>query len=163
MRVPILTTARLTLQPFAAEDLDALHALWTDPHVRRYLWDDIVISRERTAETLAATLDGIGYWTLRQEPGGPAIGDCGFQLMDGSGEIELFYCLLPRFWGMGLAYEACQAALDYLWSATGYRRVFARADIPNENSIRLMRRLGMSFVSDGGSLATYLLARPQDR
>jgi hypothetical protein len=37
--------------PFASEDLDALHALWTDPDVRRYLWDDIVISRERAAET----------------------------------------------------------------------------------------------------------------
>ena len=158
MPLPILTTARLTLQPFAAEDLDALHALWTDPRVRRFLWDDIVISRERAAETLAAALDGIGYWTLRFEPDGPVIGDCGFQPMDGSGEIELFYSLLPAYWGKGLAYEACREALRYLGSLTKFERVYARADIPNEQSIRLMRRLGMRFVADDGRLVTYVLA-----
>jgi len=51
MPLPVLRTPRLVLVPFAPEDLDALHALWTDEHVRRYLWDDIVISRERATET----------------------------------------------------------------------------------------------------------------
>ena len=71
MCLPVLETRRLTLRPFGVEDLDALHAIWTDPDVRRYLWDDLIISRERAAETLAdaiatAAKDGIGYWTLRR-------------------------------------------------------------------------------------------------
>ena len=38
-----LTTRRLELRPCAPADLDALHALFTDADVRRWLWDDEVI------------------------------------------------------------------------------------------------------------------------
>ena len=36
----MLQSARLRLIPFENSDLVRLHALWTDPDVRRYLWDD---------------------------------------------------------------------------------------------------------------------------
>ena len=50
--LPILKTSRLVLRPWIAADVDALHELWIDAAVRRYLWDDIVISRERAADTV---------------------------------------------------------------------------------------------------------------
>ena len=161
MPLPLLTTPHLTLQPFSSDDLDALHALWTDPHVRRYLWDDIVITRERAAQTLNTALataasDGIGHWTLRFEPDGTVIGDCGFQFIPSTRKIELMCCLLQPYWGKGLASEACKTAIGYARSLN-YARVHGRADIPNRDSIRLMERLGMRYLSDDGRLVTYVL------
>jgi len=43
------------LEPHAIEPLDAAHALWTEAEVRRYLWDDEIITRERAAEPLRGT------------------------------------------------------------------------------------------------------------
>ena len=37
MPLPELWTARLRLRPFEVGDVDAIHALWTDPGVRRFL------------------------------------------------------------------------------------------------------------------------------
>jgi RimJ/RimL family protein N-acetyltransferase len=72
---------------------------------------------------------GIEYWVIR-----PMIGFCGFRFLEDSTEIELLYGLLPDRWGRGLATEASQAALDYLWHATAFKRVWARTDVPNARS-----------------------------
>src|SRR5262245_1197416 len=43
-----LTTPRCVLRPIATADVDRLHRLWTSAGVRRFLWDDEVISHDRT-------------------------------------------------------------------------------------------------------------------
>jgi ribosomal-protein-alanine N-acetyltransferase len=165
MALPFIQTPRLALVPFAADDLDELYTLWIDANVRRYLWDDVVITRERAASELASALataesDGIGYWSVREAADAPIIGDCGFRFVEGSREVELMYCLLPACWGRGLAFEGCQAALQYLWTVTPFDRVVARADIPNAASIRLMERLGMRYESSDGVLLKFVMGRP---
>jgi RimJ/RimL family protein N-acetyltransferase len=150
--------------------VDALHALWTAPEVRRYLWDDVVIPRD-TAEQLVdshlATADqrGIGYWALHEPlPAAPAeapiIGFCGFRIIGDGPEIELMYGLQAENWGKGFATEACLAAIEYLWRSTGFQQVYARTDPPNEASVRVMQRLGMAHESTDPSTITYVLRRP---
>jgi ribosomal-protein-alanine N-acetyltransferase len=165
MALPILTTSRLTLRPYTEDDIDALHAIWIDPDVRRYLWDDVVISRERAAEVVrdsiaTALSHGIGYWTVRTAPDGPIIGDCGFRLCDGVNAIELLYSLARTHWGRGQAFEGSQAALRYAWTATPFDRVYAKIDAPNEASLRLIRRLGFQYLSRADGVDTYALAKP---
>jgi len=50
-----LATRRLLLEPFRPEHVDFLHDLWTEPDVRRYLWDDRVIARDEVVEIVAAS------------------------------------------------------------------------------------------------------------
>ena len=57
MKLPVIQTQRLELVPFREEDIDALHHHWTDPQVRRWLWDDVVIPKERVAETVRWTIE----------------------------------------------------------------------------------------------------------
>jgi RimJ/RimL family protein N-acetyltransferase len=45
-------TDRLRLRPVSVEDLDVLYRIWTDPVVRRTLWDGEVISKERAEAAL---------------------------------------------------------------------------------------------------------------
>ena len=166
--VPLLRTQRLVLRPWRPDDIDSLHTLFTAPEVRRYLWDDVVIARELVAQLVDShlvTADhyGIGYWALHLPPtltGDAAIaGFCGFRFINDGPEIELMYGLRAEHWGKGLATEACWAAIEHLWSSTGFRRVYARTDPPNENSVRVMRRLGMMRESSTESTITYVLHR----
>jgi RimJ/RimL family protein N-acetyltransferase len=91
----ILITPRTTLRPVAPDDVPALHALWTDPAVRKYLWDDEVITRERAAEVVAASASdfaahGFGLWAVHETATGDWIGFCGFRSSD-SEDVELLY------------------------------------------------------------------------
>jgi RimJ/RimL family protein N-acetyltransferase len=146
------------------DDLDRLHALWTCPEVRRYLFDDTAISRERARELIDAhsagvAEHGLGFWSL--EYGGRLAGFCGFRIVADTGpDPEILYGLAFEFWHKGLATEACRAALDYYWAATDFARVLARADAPNAPSLAVMRRLGMKLESSGPPMVTCSLRRP---
>ena len=50
--MPTLRTERLVLRPIAGCDEAALHRLWTDPEVRRYLWENRILSREKVVEII---------------------------------------------------------------------------------------------------------------
>lgn len=141
-----ILTGRLRLRPWQPVDLDALHALWTDPGVRRYLWDDIVISRETAAEVLRAGMalcdeHGFGQWAAFLKPESPLIGFCGFRLRDDT--PELLYGLASPYWGRGLATEAARGVLHYGFEQCGLTRVVAATDPPNQASVRVLEHLGM--------------------
>ena len=124
MGLPTLETERLILRPWSLDDIDALHQVWTDPQVRRYLWDDEVISRQRAAAAVedgvaAANRNGVGLWCVLPKPAGALAGFCGFRYIDDAPDIELLYGLLPDYWGQGLATEAARAALAYGFDGGG--------------------------------------------
>jgi [ribosomal protein S5]-alanine N-acetyltransferase len=165
MPLPPIATDRLSLRPFTQDDVDVLHAVWTDPDVRRYLWDDIVIPRERAVDVVRSHLEsvaasGIGYWVVHTAEDKPVIGFCGFRFIEGGNEIELMYGLLPQYWRRGLATEASRAALDYLWRNTSFVRAWARTDPPNTKSVEVMRRLHMRHVSSTATIISYVIERP---
>ena len=149
MAAPTLRTARVELRPLTARDVDAVHDVWADPDVRRYLWDDVVISRDRAAEVVAAsdadfTARGYGLWGLYGGRERALIGFAGGRPTEG-GPPELLYGLRPAWWGRGLAGEAVGAVLDHLFDSARLPEVVASADVPNTASARLLARLGMTF------------------
>jgi ribosomal-protein-alanine N-acetyltransferase len=153
MPLPTFQTPRLTLRPWTLGDIDELHALWTRPEVRRYLWDDEVISRERAEQTVheliaAAEREGIGGWTVIA---GAERTSAGFVALirREAGDPELMYGLAPEWWGQGLATEAAAAALAYAFEPLGFARVTAATDVPNAPSVRVLERLGMRFTRRG--------------
>lgn len=163
-----LRTERLRLRPYQLEDIDALHALWTDRDVRRYLWDNEVISRERAAATVTSSMQdwaasGYGQWTIWLLDPPEFIGFGGFRPADWCTDPELLIGLKPRYWDRGLATEAASAALHYGFRTLGFAQVVAATDVPNLASVRVMERLGMRCERRGrlNRLDTlfYVLAR----
>ncbi len=162
--LPRLLTARLSLRPFAIVDIDRLHALWIQPDMRRFLWDDIIISRDRAADEVELGLEnaaryGIGYWIIEPQRENDVLGFCGFRLIERGPEIELMYGLERACWGKGLATEASRVLVAWLWTSTDYQRVFARTDPPNQKSLAVMQRLGMRLHSASPTLISYVLDR----
>jgi RimJ/RimL family protein N-acetyltransferase len=74
-------------------------------------------------------------------------------------DIELMYAL-RQFWGLGMATESSQDALDWLWSSTTFNRIYAQADTPNHRSFAVMCRLGMRLDSSSSALTRFVLERP---
>jgi ribosomal-protein-alanine N-acetyltransferase len=145
---PALMTARLRLRPMALADIDDLHRLWTVPGVRRYLWDDEVITRARAAEVVAASVAsfarlGIGLWVVRDRASAEVIGFCGLRTWDDGDDVEVLYAIAPARWGAGLATEAVVAVLAHAFASTALERVYGFTDPPNTASARVMEKAGM--------------------
>lgn len=152
-----LETARLRLVPFAPEHVEPLHALWTDPDVRRYLWDDQVIPRTKAERIVDESLrtfreQDFGLWALfpraaadLEMPPDRLLGFCGFRPFEGTDQPELLYGILPEYWGKGLVTEACHAVIRHGFRRCGFRRIIAATDTPNQSSVRVMKRIGMVF------------------
>ena len=134
------------------DDIDAMHALWTDPTVRKFLWDGTVIPRERVAEVVEASEADFaarqyGLWAVIDNESSDIAGFCGLRASEHSWSTscpELLYGLWPRFCGKGLATEAARAVLSYAF-ALGHREVVAATDVPNTASVRVLERLGMTL------------------
>src|SRR5918997_60366 len=87
------------------EDVGYLHRLWTDPAVRRYFWDDEVITRTRAEAAIREAAEdfgrhGLGLWIPERRAGGGApIGFCGLRHLDGGPEVEVLYGISPLMGG----------------------------------------------------------------
>jgi ribosomal-protein-alanine N-acetyltransferase len=164
-----LRTARLELRPIAPADRAALHRLWTDPEVRRFLWDDRVIDLATVDEVIEKSaasfaLEGFGLFALRDPGGAEPFGAVGIYRLQPRGEPELLYSLAPARWGRGLASEASRAVIADAFERLGFARVLARTDPPNRASLEVMKRLGMEYAGEreegGRPTVSYTLARP---
>ena len=148
MRLAEIETERLRLRPWRRADLDDLHRLWIDPGVRKYLWDDEVISLEQAASMIESSLEsfarhGFGQWAVFAKGAETLIGFCGFRFFGEPPEVELLYGIAPAYWGQGLAAEAARAMLRCGFEEHGFERIYAGADPPNAASFRVMEKVGM--------------------
>jgi RimJ/RimL family protein N-acetyltransferase len=158
---PRLATKRTTLDPIGLEDISTTHALWTDPDVRRYLWDGTVITEEQAAEVVASSdahfaRHGFGLWAVRTPDSSEFMGVCGFR-PSAAGEPELLFAFWPRFWGKGLAFESACAVIAYVFEVLDRSQIVAATDVPNQASSRALERVGMQLERRGelNGLDTY--------
>ncbi len=147
-----LTTSRLILREFTADDWPAVLAYQKDSrYLRFYEWKertegdvrgflqafiDQQQQRPRTRYQLAVTL----------KAGGRLIGNCGIRLspVDPT-EAEIGYELAPDEWGHGYATEAAREIVRFGFEELGVRRITAWTVADNVASIRVLEKLGMSL------------------
>ncbi|HUP62118.1 MAG TPA: GNAT family N-acetyltransferase [Thermoanaerobaculia bacterium] len=148
----VIETERLRFRPATADDVDLLHRIWTDREVRRYLWDGRTIERETAAGVVEASLAdwrerGYGLWVVEEE--GHPIGFAGFRSSDEDPRQELMFGFLPSHWHRGLATEAAKAAIEFAFESLRCEEIRGATDPPNEASVRVMERAGMTFERRG--------------
>ena len=122
-----IETARLRLRPYRPEDLDALHAFFTDPGVRRYLLDDAIVSREWVAAEIRTSMElfasrGFGMWSVFPLGGDALIGCCGYRFFHDPPELQLIYALAPASRNRGLASEGAWAMRRSCFSRRSIKR-----------------------------------------
>jgi RimJ/RimL family protein N-acetyltransferase len=145
-----VTTERLLLREFAADDADALCEIDGDPDVQWFRRGRAVPPEEIRANLpflIAAQADiprRAYYCAIVRRTDLQLIGQAGLQLTDREpGEAELMYALNRRYWGLGYATEAARALLDFGFAELKLHRIWAKCVAENLASTRVLEKLEM--------------------
>jgi len=143
-----LRSARLLLRPLTTAHRDAALALWQQPGVRRYLWDDRIITPDQALDPLRVSERDFlerrfGLWGLHLPENPALLGFCGLRAAELMAEPELLFALDDGYTGRGLAWEAARAVLQHAFDELELPAVGAAIDAPNVRSSRLLEKLGM--------------------
>jgi RimJ/RimL family protein N-acetyltransferase len=150
-----LSTERLILRSYTEEDAHRVHAYGSDPEVTRYTswgpntWDDTcefirgVLSEYRNLHSLPVTL------AIVKKETDTVLGGVSLFREDPLMEVhaaEVGYVLHRDEWGRGYATEAAREMIRFGFRELGLRRVYARHQVENLASGRVMQKLGMLHV-----------------
>ncbi|PWK81317.1 aminoglycoside 6'-N-acetyltransferase [Lentzea atacamensis] len=140
----ILSSARLSIRPFAAEDAQTLADYRSDPDVARYQGWSTPFPAETAARLIAELTDPAepGWFQYAVDLDGTLIGDIGVNTHENLMQADIGYTIAPAHQGRGYATEALQRMLQHLFLDRGLRRVSAECDARNERSAKLLARLG---------------------
>jgi RimJ/RimL family protein N-acetyltransferase len=150
---PVLATARLTLRPFRAGDVDAQAAMMGDARVMRHLGGPL--GREESWRKLLCgnglwSLFGYGYWAVERREDGRMIGQIGFadfrRDMTPSVENipEMGWLFAADAGGQGYATEAGLAGLAWADAVLKPAQIVAIIDAGNLASIRVAEKCGFN-------------------
>ena len=149
-----IETARLTLRPFTADDLDRVAELMSDAGFMSFSAAGPA-NRDEAARFLERMLER----QARNEPSQFAvirrdeqslIGYCGFfpQTVDGVEEVEIAYRLHPEHWGHGFATEAARAVREHAFRTLELPRVISLIHPDNHRSRRVAEKNGMTLEKE---------------
>jgi RimJ/RimL family protein N-acetyltransferase len=146
-----LETSRLTLRPFVEADLDAVHAMRSDPDVVRFLYGEVQ-SREETRKSLAQKIASPrwvreGDWfsaAAVERESALIVGDMAFHwVSERDRTAEIGFVFDSRHQRKGFATEASRALIGWVFDDAGFHRVIGRAEARNAASARVLEKLGM--------------------
>ena len=171
----VLETERLILRHIEWSDLDALHALMSDPDVMRYVGNGSPKTRQQTERLMGFWIADTGrawdgptlerlpqlrraierdahfaLWATVEKRTNRLIGRCGLLAWDleGRKEVEVGYMIARSHWGQGFATEAARAVRDYGFERLGFARLISLIRPGNLASQRVAVKNGMLYERD---------------
>ena len=148
-------TERMVLRPWAADDLDALVAIFAQPAFWHYPFGR-GFTREETEGFLERQFEhwathGFGSWAAELKESRRLIGYIGLAVPTWLPEVmpavEVGWRLHPDHWGRGLATEGGRASVRYGFEDLDLDRIIAVVMPENVASRRVMAKLGMVEAS----------------
>jgi RimJ/RimL family protein N-acetyltransferase len=152
-------TERLVIRRFRGEDWEDLYALQGDPEATKFVGG--VWTAEKTREVLGMIVGRyekreLEWFAVEEKESGRVMGACWLGPLNarwgealGVGEqVELGYRYARAYWGKGYATEAGRVMLRRGFEELGLERVVAIVNVLNVASERVIRKLGMEYVSE---------------
>ena len=164
--VPYLHTERLTLREYREDDFDVFAAHLADPVSAAHLGlsDRQAAWRIFCSQAGLWLLDGAGWWAVEEKETGRVVGTIGAFFREESTVMELGWNTYRAFWGRGYANEAAAAALHHALEIRREPTIRALIASANESSLRVARRLGLTYAADteihGKAVGIYTRERP---
>lgn len=147
-RLPTIDAPRVRLRWLTEADVDAMFAIFSDPIMMRYWATPPMKERAEAADYLRRIHEGFAgktlfQWGIERKEDERVIGTTTlFKLDAANGRCEIGYCLGSAYWKMGYMGEALPAAVEFAFDRLRMRRIEADVDPRNENSLRILARLG---------------------
>lgn len=149
----MIETERLLLRKFTMDDVEDAYQMHLDPEVRRFLpWEG------STHEEIAHLIEyhilgdyekhGFGRLAVVHKKDNKFIGFNGLKYVEELDGIDIGYRLRRDYWGQGIATESSIPVMHYGFSQLKLERIIAGAVFGNDASIRVMKKLGMTYDKD---------------
>ncbi len=148
----VLETERLVLRPFKKSDVKDMYNNWaSQDNVTRFLTWPTHSSEEITQSIVnlwvSKNEDIKNYqWCIEWKANNQAIGSFGVVHMDEDiNAVEIGYCIGEEYWNRGITSEAFQEVIKFLFDRVECNRIFARHDVCNPNSGKVMKKSGLLY------------------
>lgn len=150
MNTVVLETDRLLHRRIEPDDLAHLIEMRSDPQVNKYLGGARLQNPEAIEKRLRFYMDcyeknGYGMCLMIWKETGEEIGWSGLQPLEETGETEVGYGMIKKFWGKGIGFETALGWLRYGFETAGLQRIVAVAAPENTGSRRIMEKCGMKY------------------
>jgi RimJ/RimL family protein N-acetyltransferase len=149
---PILETERLKLRPFTKDDAAFIIELLNSPGWLQFIGDRNVRTEEQAVSYLqngpmkSYLVNGFGLSCVERKEDGLPVGMCGIIRRDNLEHPDIGFALLPQFEGRGYGFEIANATMKHAREALQFSKISAITLPENTNSIRLLEKLGLSFI-----------------
>lgn len=149
----LFETPRLLLRKKVIEDAPFFFELNSDPLVTRYTGDSSFRDLNEAKNIVEYVISqyekyGYGRWLVIEKETDNPIGWCGLKYLEETGETDLGYRLMQKYWGKGFATEASMACLEYGFNVLKLDRIIGRAVKENVDSIKVLKKTGMIFCRE---------------
>lgn len=148
-----IETERLIIQTTTVEDEEFIYELLNTKKWIQYIGDrkieTVEDARAYIENRMLTALAEYGFSnnTISLKSNKKKIGVCGLYKKQGLDHFDIGFALLPAYEGLGYAFEACQALIEYSRTKFEIDRIQAITLEDNEASQKLLGRLG--FVRQG--------------
>ena len=169
-----LETERLILRELLPTDVEGMFELDSNPEVHRFVGKKPVKHIDESRQMIESirnqyVTNGIGRWAVILKETNEFIGWSGIKLITDpinghQNFYEIGYRFIQKHWGKGYATEAGLAFVDFAFNEMKVDALYAYADSGNENSRRILEKLGLRFVNsfeyDGEEEVWYEMKNP---
>ena len=142
------TTTRTCIRRFSDSDEQGLIELLTDPAVTDNLaFGDEMKTVAGARSLLELTISSYNKenpllaFAIENKADKQFLGVSGLNLLN-ENEVEIFYALLPKYWGKGLATEVLSGYVDYLFENTSFQAIVAFITRDNNASKKVAEKNG---------------------
>lgn len=147
-----LTTLRLTLKELSWDDLESIHKLHSIPEVDEFNTLGIPASRDVTREFVRPMIESQSQvprksytWKITLKDSNEFIGLAGMTLSNDKFRLgEIYYKLLPLYWGKGYATETAKRLIQSGFEDFHLHKVEAGVAVGNVRSIKVLEKSGMT-------------------
>ncbi len=151
----LFTSDRLLFRSWKNKDLRALVTLNSNPLVMEYF---PTLLHEKDCEKFLHSMqkqleqNEFCYFAVEVLQTKEFIGFIGLSEqtypIDFNPSVDIGWRLLPKYWGKGYATEGAKACLQYGFNQINLKKIVAVAPIVNQNSIAVMKKIGMQKVKE---------------
>lgn len=149
--IKVATTERLVLWRMTEDDAPFILELLNEPLFHRFIGDkgvrDLDGARNylKTGPIASYAQLGFGLFLVERKSDHVAVGMCGLLKRTSMDDVEIGFAFLARYGGQGYATEAGQAVMLLGRDSFGLKRIAAIADIDNEASASVLRKIGLQL------------------
>ncbi len=147
----MLETDRLLIDKFTVDDAPFILTLLNMPSWLEFIGDRGVRTVKDAHQYIldnpisSYRQHGFGPYAVRLKSNKALIGMCGLHKRTFLPDVDIGFAFLPGYTGQGYGYESASALIAYGRDVLGFTRITGITKPTNENSIRLLEKLGLRF------------------